>query len=266
MGSKDWNDKLVEFHKLKLHSNPDHWDSESLEFCIAIKTRDIGIYLDIADNLTVPAKNALGTMLTIPENKAKLDALTNSYFNTYLNSNARGIGEFCCLFLKDDEKTVERFKSSLNSLPTIPKNLDEITTEHEKIITNFFNESAQTRYFKEKEIWMYYFSAFCSRCNGFEKEIMQQGFEYFLNVSCPMSQKFYNSGYAEYKTDSQDTEEAIVILCKKNTTIPDILIKNKRLSLQPFWHFFKEMLYEAILLSALNKLFSKKSHEPKDKD
>jgi len=264
--SQNWTDNLVEFQKLKLEANTSHWDSESLEFCIALKTRDIGLLLNISENLSVPAKQALGTRLLFPENKDKLDVMTNSYFKTYLNSDARGIGEFWCLFLRDDEKTVERFKSSQSSLFPMPKTLKEVTTEHSEIITHFFDESAQTRYFKEKEIWIYYFSAFCARCRDFKKDTVQQGFEYFLNVSCPMSQKFYNSGYAEYKTGLQDTEEAIVNLCKQNTTISEFRVKNNRYSLLSIWQYFKQTLFEAILLSFLTKFFSKKPHQTKDKD
>ena len=47
----------------------------------------------------------------------------------------------------------------------------------------------------------------------YETKIVEAGFEYFLNVTIPMSERFYASKYAEKKTGVIDREEAITKIC-----------------------------------------------------
>ena len=250
-----WSDfKLAEQIKL-LNSDPSYWDKEdTLEFCIALAERDIALKYSIADNLMFGYKKAAETSILVPENTATLNEFTSGYFNKYVKNDRRSIGEWFSIFFRDTSDTLQTFR--------------ELQHDHVSIknIAAFERGAAENRYFSDNGSWRYFRSAFAERVKKFKQNETQEGFEYFLNVIIPMSQRFYDSGYPQAKTGKSELEDALRQLYYKR---PENELQIRELldtpqSRNAFTQFFREMVWESIVLGFFSMLFKKDKKEPKD--
>ena len=110
---RPWDQNQIDFHTTKLKSDQAHWEPDSLEFCIALKIRDFCIYKRIARNLSLSARDALDIAILFPEKKVP-DYVIGNYFDKYVSSDPRTIGEFFGLFLKT-KTSLNRFQATQNS-------------------------------------------------------------------------------------------------------------------------------------------------------
>ena len=250
-----WSDfKLAEQIKL-LNADPSYWDKEdTLEFCIALAERDIALKYSIADNLMFGYKKAAETNIFVPENTATLNEFTYGYFNKYVKNDRRSIGEWFSIFFKDTSDTLQIFRELQQSHISI------------KNIAAFEGGAAEYRYFSDNGSWRYFRTAFAERVKKLSQNETQEGFEYFLNVIIPMSQRFYDSGYPQAKTGKSELEDALKQLYyKRPENEPRIReLLDTPQSRNAFHQFFKETVWESIVLGFFSMLFKKDKKEPKD--
>ena len=250
-----WSDfKLAEQIKL-LNADPSYWDKEdTLESCIALAERDIALKYSIADNLMFGYKKAAETNILVPENTATLNEFTYGYFNKYVKNDWRSVGERFSIFFKDTSDILQIFRELQQSHISI------------KNIAAFEGGAAEYRYFSDNGSWRYFRTAFVERVKKFKQSETQEGFEYFLNVIIPMSHRFYDSGYPQAKTGKSELEDALKQLYykrpKNEPRISELLDTPQ--SRNAFHQFFKETVWESIVLGFFSMLYKKDKKEPKD--
>ena len=207
-----WSDRKVEELIALLETNPAFFDDKlSLEFCIALKMRDEKLMFQIADDLSQMYLDGKAN-----GNFAILEVMVTQYFQKYcVNDNARGIAEFLQLFLKDDQKTINLWSKKNGELIVLKDKVDSgsISSEEKALLADtvleLHDEIRQTRYFQNPEVYSYFLKKFFLRLKDFEDEYVKTSFEYFLNVSIPLSEKFYASGYIQEQTKIADLEVAL---------------------------------------------------------
>ncbi len=207
-----WNYRKVQDLISTIETNSAFFDDDlSVEFCIALKMRDVKIMFQIADDLSEMYLDAKAN-----GNHAAVETMASQYFRSYcVNNNPRGVAEFFQIFFKDDTRTTDLW-GPFNEKNIILKYKVEngsISIKEEELLTNsileFTDEVRQTRYFQNPEIYNFYFEKFISRLREFEDEYVKKSFEYFLNISIPLSEKFYASGYIQDQTEVTNLEEAL---------------------------------------------------------
>ena len=204
----DWDQSLVSHQTRELEENLDHYD-ESIEFCIALKLRDIRLQRDITENLQAMFRDGAQT-----PKRAILDLLTRQYFEKYVSNQPRSLGEFFDIFFLGVESTTHKFLELETELPFPPIVDSYLYSDKERdSIQRFIQGARQSRYFDNENAWNYYFEAFVERVKEFSHEEVRKGFEYFLNVQIPMNERFYASGYAQHMTGIDDLEGALQKLC-----------------------------------------------------
>lgn len=250
-----WSDlKLAEQIKL-LNADPSYWDAEdTLEFCIALTERDINLKYSIAENLMFGYQKAAETSILVPENTATLNEFNYGYFNKYIKNDPRSIGEWFSIFFQDTSDTLQSFSKLQRSGVSIEN------------IVAFEEHAAEKRYFSNTGSWRYYRSAFAERVKTFKQNEAKEGFEYFLNVIIPMGQRFYDSGYPQAKTGKSELEDALrQLYYKRPENEPRIReLLDTPQSRNAFTQFFKETVWESIVLGFFSMLFKKDKKEPKD--
>lgn len=251
-----WSDiKLAEQTKL-LNADPSYWDpKDELEFCIALAERNIPLKYDIAQNLMLCYQKAADTRTLLPENTLKLNKLTKDYFNKNVDKHPRSIGEWFGIFFRDTSDTLKFFNDLQNSHFSIFESIKE-----------FERNKSENRYFHDTGAWRYFRSAFAERVTEFKEIETQEGFEYFLNVIIPMSQRFYDSGYAQAKTGKSELEGALRQLYYKKTEneLWTRELLDRVQSRSALTQFFIETVWESIVLGFFCMLFKKNKNEPKD--
>ena len=203
-----YDNKLVEKYIAKLATNPSYWDKKlSIEFCIALKLKQIEAAFSIGDDLVHAYKKGL-------KNNDFFEANMQSEF-LYKNSlnNPIGLSEFFQLFLKDNNKTKELFVPINEDLTKIKatKNINssDFNSYAKNIFSNFHIEVRQLRYLNDEEAHNFYWNRFSKKLKILSDDNAIETFAYFLNTQIDISEKFYQSGYIQKETGINDIEEAL---------------------------------------------------------
>jgi hypothetical protein len=219
-----YDNKLVEKYLEKIVNDPSYWDEKlSIEFCIALKLKQIGAAFSIGDDLVHAYKKGL-------KNNNFFEANIQSEF-LYKNclNNPIGLSEFFQLFLKDNKKTKELFIPINDDLTKLKEtkniNVNDFNSYAKYIFSNFHLEAMQLRYLQDKETHAFYWNRFSKKLEILTDNDVIETFSYFLNTQIDISEKFYQSGYIEKETGINEIEEALDkrFVIKKNISFLDSL-------------------------------------------
>ena len=208
-------------------------------------------------------------------NKSQLDPLVQQYFKTYCIPTNRSVSEFMQLFFLDRQQTVDYHKRNQKFFKSIKKKDKSALTDDEwEKISSTDRNIKSNRYFRDEEVRQYFFnnfSTFITKSLEFEDpDLVEGGYAYFLNVTIPMSERFYASGYLEAITGLDSTELAIKAHLDKKITTLD---KHFRFNTDHFRmranKFFKSLFRDLALGWIFSRIIQKKERSdnktPKNK-
>ena len=105
-------------------------------------------------------------------------------------------------------------------------------------------------------IYSYFSNKFFSRLRDFDDEYVKISFEYFLNVSIPLSEKFYTSGYIQEQTKVADLEGALINTFGLGKSIPtEILGKSSGIFSSIFKHTSNALMMLIAFIIVVGFLF-----------
>lgn len=203
-----YDNKIVEKYLEKIGADPSFWEKKiSIEFCIALKLKQIEAAFSICNDLVHAYKRGLKKNDFFEANMQ-----SEFLYKKSLNNPIR-LSEFFQLFLKDNKKTKELFVPINDDLTKLRKtknvNVSDFNTFAKNIFSNFHSEVMQLRYLQDKEIHNFYWYRFSKKLDILSDNDVIETFAHFLNTQIDISEKFYQSGYIEKETGINDIEEAL---------------------------------------------------------
>lgn len=191
---------LAEVKRLKklLIAQEGYWDQKlPVEFCIAIRTRDILLGRKIVDDFTSSKRNA--------EEKAifdfELENIWQEYFKTYVTDEGK-IGEFWALFIKPSREFSKQY-SELDKI-FFPKLLeakksghfnDELKYGFHELL-NLFRQYRHQEFWENERDWEWFFVQFLKfLTNNHSEQVCRDGLGNFINIIIKMDSIIQNAGW-----------------------------------------------------------------------
>lgn len=190
-------DKVNDFKKI-LINNENYWDEDlSVEFCIAIRTRDIFLGRKIVDDFEQARNNANRNLIF----DYQQEEVWQEYFRTYV-TNVRQIADFWSIFILPTNEFAQKYSELDQDL--YPK-LSEITDEEINLqdiepalrdLLNLFKEFKNYNYWNDDKHWEWFFFQYLKYLtNKIPVQECRDGLGFFISTITRMQSSVETSGW-----------------------------------------------------------------------
>ena len=189
--------EVIRYKKL-LKSQENYWNAKlPVEFCIALRTRDILLGRNIADNLAQCRRNASAELVL----ESEVEAIIQQYFSSYVK-NERQIGDFWGIFIEPSEEFFSRY-SDFDAIwwPIVLASrengeLDDKLEASFIQLLDLFRDYRNINYWENEDEWEWFFYQYLVFLNGnLPEQACRDGLGIFLKVIIKMQGIVENSAW-----------------------------------------------------------------------